>query len=172
MYIWGDNYIAVPGSILWHLRWLNHSKRFHLQVQCRLITPPQECSLIKLERSILDAYAQKLVYSLVKKAPFWGIMHDGIQKFAIKYNVHPEHPPWYVWTFVGTLLLWWKWKYVLIAMTSSCHWWLHFRDFSTLKVMHTMKSVRKTVFSDISKEDIPVFYIVTLSPVLILWDIF
>ena len=54
---------------------------------------PQQCCLdknniIKYEKAILKAYKKNpdSKYSIIKKAPYWGIMHDGFQKFSIEYN--------------------------------------------------------------------------------------
>ena len=53
---------------------------------------PQQCCLdknnIKYEKAILKTYKKNpdSKYSIIKKAPYWGIMHDGIQKFSIEYN--------------------------------------------------------------------------------------
>ena len=53
---------------------------------------PQQCCLdknnIKYEKAILKAYKKNpdSKYSIIKKAPYWDIMHDGIQKFSIEYN--------------------------------------------------------------------------------------
>ena len=57
------------------------------------LKPPVEASGNKnnisiMERAILDAYVGKddSLFSLPKKSPFWGIMHDGIVKFSTEYN--------------------------------------------------------------------------------------
>ena len=59
----------------------------------KIIMAPQQCCLdknniIKYEKAILKAYKKNpdSNYSIIKKAPYWGIMHDGIQKFSIEYN--------------------------------------------------------------------------------------
>ena len=67
------------------------------------LATPQKCSLNKnnievWERNILEAYEASTdsKYSIIKKSTFWGIMHDGIQKFVVEYNgmyiqaVHPD----------------------------------------------------------------------------------
>ena len=57
----------------------------------KTIMAPQQCldknNIIKYE-AILKAYKKNpdSKYSIIKKAPYWGIMHDGIQKFSIEYN--------------------------------------------------------------------------------------
>ena len=59
----------------------------------KTIMAPQQCCLdknniIKYEKAILKAYKKNpdSKYSIIKKAPYWGIMHDSIQKLSIEYN--------------------------------------------------------------------------------------
>ena len=58
----------------------------------KTIMTPQKCCLdknnIKYEKAILKAYKKNpdSKYSTIKKAPYWGIMHDGIQNFSSEYN--------------------------------------------------------------------------------------
>ena len=54
---------------------------------------PQQCCLdknniIKYEKAILKAYKKNpdSKHSIIKKALYWGIMHESIQKFSIEYN--------------------------------------------------------------------------------------
>ena len=54
---------------------------------------PQQCCLdknniSKYEKAILKVYKKNpdSKYSIIKKAPYWGITHDNIQKFSIEYN--------------------------------------------------------------------------------------
>ena len=43
---------------------------------------------MKVERAILEVHKrdEKSLYSVVKKSPFWGIMHDQITKFQKELN--------------------------------------------------------------------------------------
>ena len=57
------------------------------------LKPPVEISVNKnnisvMEKAILGVYVQKedFLYNILKISPFWGIMHDGIVKFATEYN--------------------------------------------------------------------------------------
>ena len=59
----------------------------------KTIMAPQQCCLdknniIKYEKAILKAYKKNpdSKYSIIKKAPYWCIMHDRIQKFSVEYN--------------------------------------------------------------------------------------
>ena len=59
----------------------------------KTIMAPQQCCLdknniIKYEKASLKAYKKNpdSKYFIIKKASYWGIMHDGIQKFSIEYN--------------------------------------------------------------------------------------
>ena len=59
----------------------------------KTIMAPQQCCLdkniiIKYEKAILKAYKKNpdSKYSIIKKALYWGIMCDGIQKFSIDYS--------------------------------------------------------------------------------------
>ena len=67
-------------------------KELHGLPKEKTIMAPQHCCLdknnIKYEKAILKAYKKNpdSKYSIIKKAPYWSIMHDGIQKFSIEYN--------------------------------------------------------------------------------------
>ena len=58
----------------------------------KILKPQQRCldknNIVKYEKSILKAYTDdpESLYSTVRKAKYWSIMHDGIQKFSVEYN--------------------------------------------------------------------------------------
>lgn len=58
------------------------------------LPPPVEISLNKhnikhAQTAILDAYRydqEDSIHQVVKKSPYWSLMHDGISKFSTEYN--------------------------------------------------------------------------------------
>ena len=67
----------------------SYKELYGLQKEKTIMVPQQCCldknNIIKYEKAILKAYKKNpdSKYSIIKKAPYWGIMHDGIQKFSI-----------------------------------------------------------------------------------------
>ena len=70
----------------------SYKELYGLPKEKTIMAPQQRCldknSIIKYEKAILKAYKKNpdSKYSVIKKAPYWGIMHGGIQKVSIEYN--------------------------------------------------------------------------------------
>ena len=70
----------------------SYKELFGLPKEKTIMAPQQSCldknNIIKYEKAILKAYKKNpdSKYSIIKKAPYWSIMHDGIQKFSIEYK--------------------------------------------------------------------------------------
>ena len=84
---------AYRGIYDHHLVQEESYKEFYSLPKEKTIMATQQCfldknNIIKYEKVILKAYKKNpdSKYSIIKKAPYWGIMHDSIQKFLIVYN--------------------------------------------------------------------------------------